>query len=162
MIVPGAGETKERETDRPLTVLMVTSEAVPFAKTGGLADVAGALPVALGRLGHDVTVVLPRYRGVEVSGEPIHTRVVQLGADRHTVKIYEQPLGPHARAWLVDEPALFDRDGIYGTNGAGDHPDNPRRFALLSRAALEVARGMGLRPTSCTRTTGRRAWRRSI
>jgi starch synthase len=125
---------------------MVTSEAVPFAKTGGLADVAGALPGALGRLGHDVTVVLPRYRGVAVTGEPIHTRVVQLGQDRHTVKIYEEPLGPHARAWLIDEPALFDRDGIYGTNGTGDHQDNPRRFALLARAALEGARGMGLAP----------------
>ena len=72
--------------------------------------------------------------------------MVQLGPDRHTVKIYEEPLGPHARAWLIDEPALFDRDGIYGTNGSGDHPDNPRRFALLARAALEGARGMGLAP----------------
>ncbi len=147
MIVPGdVDDARNRETERPLTVLMVTSEAVPFAKTGGLADVAGALPGALGRLGHDVTVVLPRYRGVAVSGEPIHTRVVQLGQDRHTVKIYEEPLGPHARAWLIDEPALFDRDGIYGTNGTGDHQDNPRRFALLARAALEGARGMGLAP----------------
>jgi starch synthase len=146
VIVPGDGDTRERDTERPLTVLMVTSEAVPFAKTGGLADVAGALPGALGKLGHDVTVVLPRYRGIAVSGEPIHTRVVQLGQDRHTVKIYEEPLGPHARAWLIDEPALFDRDGIYGTNGTGDHPDNPRRFALLARAALEGARGLGLAP----------------
>jgi starch synthase len=146
VIVPASGDTQQRDTERPLTVLMVTSEAVPFAKTGGLADVAGALPGALGRLGHDVTVVLPRYRGVAVTGEPIHTRVVQLGQDRHTIKIYEEPLGPHARAWLIDEPALYDRDGIYGTNGSGDHQDNPRRFALLARAALEGARGMGLAP----------------
>ncbi len=162
VIVPGVGDARERDTERPLTVLMVTSEAVPFAKTGGLADVAGALPGALGRLGHEVTVVLPRYRGVAVSGEPIHTRVVQLGQDRHTVKIYEEPLGPHARAWLIDEPALFDREGIYGTNGSGDHQDNPRRFALLAARRSKARAAWGSRPTSCTRTTGRRVSRRSI
>jgi starch synthase len=93
-----------------------------------------------------VTVVLPRYRGVAVSGEPIHTRVVQLGQDRHTVKIYEEPLGPHARAWLIDEPALFDRDGLYG-DGEADYPDNAYRFAVLSRAALEYLRLRGERPS---------------
>ncbi len=60
-----------------MRVLMVASEAVPFAKTGGLADVLGALPRALVRLGHEVDVVMPRYRGIEA--EPIGRITVTLG-----------------------------------------------------------------------------------
>ncbi len=121
---------------------MIASEAVPFAKTGGLADVAGALPIALGRLGHDVTLVLPRYRGVEVQGPPIATIPIKLGQELQTATIYESPMGRGARAWLVDAPPLYDRDGLYNANGH-DHPDNPRRFAFLVRAAFEavIARG---------------------
>jgi len=128
-----------------LRILMVASEAVPFAKTGGLADVAGALPVALGRLGHDVTLVLPRYRGVEVQGAPIAKLSVQLGQEILRADIYEAPLGPGARAWLVDTPPLYDREGLYGSN-SHDHPDNPRRFAFLARAAFEAVLATGRAP----------------
>jgi starch synthase len=128
-----------------LSILMVASEAVPFAKTGGLADVVAALPVALARIGHRVTTVLPRYRGVEVSGPPRLTFDVTLGRERHSVKIHEVQDHSGARIWLVDEPALYDRQGIYGTNGH-DHPDNPRRFALLARAALDAAIAAGIAP----------------
>jgi starch synthase len=134
-----------RGADDGLSILMVASEAVPFAKTGGLADVVAALPAALARIGHRVTTVLPRYRGVEVSGPPRLTLDVQLGRERHAVKIHEVEDRGGARVWLVDEPALFDRQGIYGTNGH-DHPDNPRRFALLARAALDAAVKGGLAP----------------
>ena len=58
-----AGSRKPK-ADKPLRILMIASEAQPFSKTGGLADVAAALPKALGKLGHDVTLITPRYRGV--------------------------------------------------------------------------------------------------
>jgi starch synthase len=118
------------------SVLIIGSEAVPFAKTGGLADVLGALPPALARLGWDVTVALPRYRGVER-----RTRVgglaLSIGGQSHDVVLYEAPLDG-ARALLVDIPALFDREELYGV-GSADYADNPRRFAFLVRAALEYA-----------------------
>jgi starch synthase len=151
--VDAAGTIAPRATsdaqpgERTFDIVMIASEAVGFAKTGGLADVAGALPVALGKLGHRVTIVLPRYRGIAISGKPVVDRLtVQLGGEAHTVSIYERELGANARAWLVDEPALFDRDGgLYNVDGH-DYPDNPRRFALLTRAALEGARAAGLTP----------------
>jgi starch synthase len=145
---PSAPEARVRIAERredALTILMIASEAVPFAKTGGLADVARALPLALGRLGHQVILALPRYRGIGVTRDPLLTLAIQLGQRQHTVRVYEQPLGPNARAWLVDEPALYDREGLYSTSD-GDHPDNPRRYGLLARAALEGVRAAGIRP----------------
>jgi starch synthase len=120
-----------------VSVLMVGSEALPFSKTGGLADVLGALPLALGRLGHRVTLITPKYRGVQVQGT---TRTIQVNgiggavADTHLI---EQPLAENVRAVLVDRPELYDRESLYGAGG--DYPDNPRRFAFLCRAALEYA-----------------------
>ena len=96
---------------------MVASEAAPFAKTGGLADVLMALPRALVRLGHAVDVILPRYRGVS-EGDSVTSHGV--------------------RTLFVDHPAYFDRDHLYGPGG-GDYPDNAARFAFLSRAALAWA-----------------------
>lgn len=121
----------------PRDVLMVLSEAVPFSKTGGLGDVGGALPAALVRLGHRVTVVLPRYAGspdgTDVAafapgawlGSPALRLLDHAGADGVTYR-------------FVDCPEYFAREGVYGT-AAGDYPDNHRRFALLSRSALETA-----------------------
>jgi starch synthase len=127
------------------SILMVASEAVPYSKTGGLGDVAAALPRALGRLGHRVTVVTPRYRGVAVSGEPRLELDLQLGRDSYRVSVFDESIGPNARAWLVDIPVFFDRDGYYGTGGH-DHPDNPLRFAALARAAFEAAIAAGFQP----------------
>src|SRR5215831_9940024 len=119
------------------SVLIIGSEAVPFAKTGGLADVLGALPGALTRLGWDVTVAIPRYRGV-TAGTLVDTFPVTVGAFTRDVVLFEAALVAGARAWLVDCPELFDRDTLYGPNSL-DYPDNPRRFALLVRAALDYA-----------------------
>ena len=118
-----------------VSILMVGSEALPFSKTGGLADVLGALPLALGKLGHRVTVVTPKYRGVQVHGS---SRVIQVGGIGGAVaetRVVEQPLAENVRAVLVDRPELYDRDSLYGAGG--DYPDNPRRFAFLCKAALE-------------------------
>jgi starch synthase len=119
-----------------MRILMVASEAAPYAKTGGLADVVGALPRALGRLGHSVDVVMPRYRGVD-AGVPVARVTVPLGglvADA-TVWAVSDAGG---RTLFVEHPAYFDRDYLYGAVGH-DYPDNPERFAFLCRAALEWA-----------------------
>jgi starch synthase len=117
-------------------VLIIGSEALPFSKTGGLADVLGALPPALARLGWHATLVLPRYRGVE-AGSRIGGFPLTVGGQRHDVALYEAPLDG-ARAILLDIPAFFHRDELYGA-GSADYPDNARRFAFLARAALEYA-----------------------
>jgi starch synthase len=127
-----------------LRVLMVTSEAHPFAKTGGLAEVAGALPAALAHLGHAVTVVLPRYRGVAAETPAAMRIELPLGPRTFSVGFVEQSLHNGVRAVLVDVPELFDRPGLYGVGGH-DFPDNALRFAVLSRAALEYARLQGER-----------------
>jgi starch synthase len=123
-----------------MNILMVASEAAPFAKTGGLADVLGALPAALAERGERVAVVLPAYRENEYPEVP-----------REAYRNLWIPLGPgfsvdilEARHrgvtfYFVQCPALYDRDGIYGP-GPADFPDNHLRFATLSMAALGVAR----------------------
>jgi len=121
---------------------MVASEAVPFAKTGGLADVAGALPRALARLGHDVEVVIPRYRGV-TAGERVGRITVGLGAQPLDAGVYAASVDG-VRTVFIDQPAYFDRDGIYGTQGQ-DFADNAERFAFLAHAALRWAALTGAR-----------------
>ena len=125
-------------TTSALRIVMVASEAQPFSKTGGLADVTTSLSRALGRLGHDVTLITPRYRGVD-GGVKSPVRIRGFVAERwFEAQLHEVPIGPGARALLVDCPPLFDRAGIYNESGV-DYPDNPTRFAFLSIAALEWA-----------------------
>ena len=116
---------------------MIASEAQPFSKTGGLADVAGALPKALGRLGHDVTLITPRYRGV-TDGAVVGKVSTEVAAHRFTARLMEVAVGPHSRVLLLDCPELYDRDGIY-YNARGDFDDNAVRYAVLSAAAIDWA-----------------------
>ena len=125
-------------------VLMVSSEAVPFAKTGGLGDVAGALPLALARLGLDVTLVLPRYRGM-AQGTVIDRLPITVGGRTLDVTFGEHVLAERARAVVVDCPDLYHRPEFYGI-GNKDYTDNAIRFAVLSRAALELAARAGRWP----------------
>jgi starch synthase len=123
-------------------ILMVTSEATPFAKTGGLADVLGSLPPALVRLGDEVGVVLPKYRVAETGdAEPIWLAMpLWVGPHAYSVDIHRL-LHRGVHYFFVDCPPLYDRLEIYGT-----YPDNHLRFALLSQAALGIARNI-FRPT---------------
>src|SRR5437899_7224461 len=98
------------------SALIIGSEAVPFAKTGGLADVLGALPQALARLGWDVTLVLPRYRGVG-AGSLIDRFPLSVGGYTREIGFFEAPLSSSARAILVDCPDLYDRDELYAPRG---------------------------------------------
>jgi starch synthase len=145
MSVSRRKSTPKRERVAPRSVLMIASEAVPFAKTGGLADVIGALPPAVARLGWGVTVVLPRYRGV-TDGTLQERFTLTVGGLTADVELFEVPLAPGARAVLVDCPPLYDREGLYGVDNV-DYPDNPRRFALLVRAAFELVIRQGAKPS---------------
>jgi starch synthase len=118
---------------------MVASEAAPFAKTGGLADVVGVLPEALRSLGDEVAVLIPRYGSIDLKTTrrvfdnlPIH-----LGPARFDTSIYQAAAS--YPLYLLDCPPLYDRPGLYGESGV-DYPDNHIRFAVLARAALSVAR----------------------
>ncbi|MGH9162135.1 MAG: glycogen synthase GlgA, partial [Vicinamibacteraceae bacterium] len=129
----------------PLRILFVASAAAPFSTTGGRADVASGLSKALGSLGHDVTLVVPRYHGTSVGSDAGLRLAVEMGGRRYETAFYEEPLGPGARAVLVDHPPLFDREHPYGI-GSQDYPDNPRRFGLLAQAALQYAIARDLTP----------------
>ncbi len=118
-----------------VSILMVGSEVLPFSKTGGLADVLGALPIALGKLGHRVTVVTPKYRGVQAQGSARTIHVSDVGGAVSATRVIEVPLAQNVKVVLVDRPELYDRDSIYGSGG--DYPDSPRRFGFLCKAALE-------------------------
>jgi starch synthase len=125
---------------------MVTPEARPFAKTGGLADVCGALPLALARLGHRVTIVLPKYRGMQTDGAEGQPAEVPFGLHNYPVRFIEQRVADGVTAVLIDAPGLYDRDGLYG-DAHGEFGDNAFRFAVLCRGALEYARLRGRRPS---------------
>jgi starch synthase len=117
-------------------ILMVASEGVPFAKTGGLADVVGALPRALVALGHEVDVVMPRYRGI-TAGQRDRVLTVALGGLVADAGCYVATEGG-VRTIFIDHPGYFDRDYLYGA-ADHDYPDNPERFAFLCQAALDWA-----------------------
>ncbi len=131
-----------------MKLLMVASEAAPFAKTGGLADVVGSLPLALHALGHDVRLVMPWYRAVRgVTGNlrlsrrklsiPIGGNVYQVGY--RTGELKGVPV------YFIDVPEFYDRPELYGEHGQ-DYPDNADRFGLLSLAALELVRQLKFVP----------------
>ena len=129
----------QRSAAKPkgLRILMIASEAQPFSKTGGLADVAAALPKALGRLGHEVTLMTPRYRGV-APGTIAGRVTIEMASHAFRADLHDVTLGPGARVLLVDCPELYDRPGIYNEGGQ-DYPDNAVRYAFLSAAAVEWA-----------------------
>jgi glycogen synthase len=141
-----------------VSILIVGSEALPFSKTGGLADVLGALPLALGRLGHRVTLVTPKYRSVQAPGTTRSIHVTGIGGAITETKLLEVPLADNVKAVLVDRPELYNRDTLYGAGG--DYPDSPRgsRFCAAPRSSTSCSRAR--RSTSCTLTTGKRSRRR--
>jgi len=133
---------------KPLKILLASSEVVPFAKTGGLADVIGSLPDEFEFLGHETRVFLPYYR---------HTKNQKLG-----IKIFKENLKAKLGDWdinfslyhcrrgkidfyLIDKPEYFDRNFLYGTS-LGDYPDNAVRFAFFAKAILSSAAAIKFKP----------------
>jgi len=125
---------------------MVTPEAHPFAKTGGLAEVSSALSDALTRMGHTVALVLPRYRGISVNDAERLQTTLRIGDRLLPIAVHVRRLADRLTLALVDVPELFDRESLYGT-ADGDYPDNAWRFAVFSRAALEYPRLKEWRPS---------------
>jgi starch synthase len=128
-----------------MNIVFAASECVPFAKTGGLADVVGALPAALASLGHQVSVFLPKYRQTKLSGAPPVVRSLTIPFDDHYRFCTVLDGGTHAgvRFYFIDYPPYFDRDALYGTS-LGDYRDNAERFALYSRAVVEACKVLGV------------------
>ena len=129
-----------------MRVLMAASEAAPLAKTGGLADVLGALPGALKSAGVEVAIVLPAYRAVD--RERFHVRAagwsvaVPVSDRLVNAEILTTEIAGGVPVYLVQADSYFDRDGLYGTPD-GDFLDNAERFAFFARAVLAVAERVG-------------------
>jgi starch synthase len=122
-----------------MRILFVASEGLPFSKTGGLADVVEALPKALVELGHEVAVVLPRYRGTKSATVVMPSMSIPMGRGLRFPAVANGVLVHGVRYFFVDDPEYFDREQLYGVGGK-DYPDNAERFGEFSRVAIEIAK----------------------
>jgi starch synthase len=131
----------------PLHVVMVCPEIVPFAKTGGLADMVGSLALALEQLGHHVSLVMPAYRHILRAGIPIHQSRIRItanvGGRMEEAEVLAAKIGRAIQVYLIRADRYFDRAHIYGTP-EGDYPDNLERFVFFNRAALELLGKIGV------------------
>jgi starch synthase len=138
-----------RMTEGPLKVLLAASEVAPFAKTGGLADVSGALARAVARLGHDVRVIMPRYLAVERGGftlEPVVARLAVPIADRvEESGLAVGRLDGGVPAYFLVNDRYYRREELYRTP-QGDYEDNAERFIYFSRSILEVLKALDFAP----------------
>jgi starch synthase len=125
--------------DTIVKILFVASEGLPFSKTGGLADVIEGLPRALAALGHEIAVVLPAYRGTKVASIAVPSVTVSMGGQLRFPGVADGGLLAGVRYFFVDDPAYFDREGLYGGRG-GDYPDNAERYSEFCRVAIEIAK----------------------
>ncbi|HXQ25387.1 MAG TPA: glycogen synthase GlgA [Candidatus Acidoferrales bacterium] len=126
-----------------MKILFVSSEGLPYSKTGGLADVVEALPKALHGMGHEVAILLPRYHGNKITSTLVSSVTVALGDRLRFPAIGEGPSVEGVRYFFVDDSAFFDRAQLYGDK-TGDYPDNAERFAEFSRAAIEFMKRVWL------------------
>ncbi|MFI5112202.1 MAG: glycogen synthase GlgA [Terriglobales bacterium] len=128
-----------------MKIVFAASECVPFAKTGGLADVVGALPPALAAIGHDVTVYLPKYKQTRLTDAKTVVRSITVPFDDRYRFCSVVDGGTHSgvKFYFIDYPPYFERDALYGTP-LGDYRDNAERFALYSRAVLEACKVLGV------------------
>lgn len=127
-----------------MNILIATSEIVPFAKTGGLADVGNALPKALEQIGHQPIVFLPAYRSVFETGTEFEDQQVSIeipiGSRLITGRVLKGLLpGSNVPVYLIAQNELYDREGLYGHSGQ-DYEDNCARFVFFGRAVLEAIR----------------------
>lgn len=111
-----------------MKIVICASEVVPFAKTGGLADVAGALPLALEKQGQDVIIVIPRYKAIQET---------KFNVSRLKPDISYSTIGKGIKVYFIENEKYFNRDNLY-TDKNGDYPDNLDRFAYYCRRTLEL------------------------
>jgi starch synthase len=133
----------------PLKILFVSPEVVPFAKTGGLADVAGSLPKALKNLGCDIRLVMPLYQSVRQGKFPlrkvIEDLLIPLGNRQITADIYEGELDKGLPVYFIERDEFFDRRHLYGS-AKGDFFDNDSRFSFFARGTLNAAQALEFSP----------------
>lgn len=134
---------------RSLKIVMIAAECAPYAKTGGLADVVGALPAALRALGHEVIVVMPRYSQIDGGRYGLQPFLGPLGVWMggveewcfvHRAELQGTPV------YFIESNKYFDRWGLYHDANFNDYRDNPRRFGFLTRAGLQLCRDLGFKP----------------
>ncbi len=134
---------------KPLKILMISSEVVPYAKTGGLADVVGALPQVLQRLGHEVIVVMPKYGSIDVQKFGLRRHWDSMGVwmgnmqEWCAVDVADNDGVP---TYFIEHNNFFARPGLYHDDNFNDYADNPRRFAFLTRAGLQLAQDLRFKP----------------
>jgi starch synthase len=135
--------------DRKFSVLMVTPEAAPFARTGGLGDVAGSLPAVLSSKGVKTSVILPYYRCIRESGiqaPPVLEELpVPLGVDILNASVRKARTPDGVDVYFLEREDLYDRPNLYSCH-AGDYYDNLQRFSFFCHAALSSAVALDLRP----------------
>ena len=135
---------------KPLNILFITPEIAPFVKAGGLGDVAGPLCAALMARGHQVRVVIPRYRTLCVpvdSQEKVLAEMgVWMGDVQEWCSVWRTSTAEKVPLFLIEHKLFFDREGIYHDNALGDYGDNPRRFGFLTQAALQLCRDTAFKP----------------
>ncbi|MCZ6777172.1 MAG: glycogen synthase GlgA [Ignavibacteria bacterium] len=141
---------------KPLNVLFLSSEVDPFAKTGGLADVSGALPQSIKELNHEIRIIMPCYGSINERKSKLHnmTRLreikVPVGAKSMLANVKSSFISNNhikVQVYFLDNPALFGRSGLYvHPETMKDYPDNDERFIFFSRGVLEVLKKMGWQP----------------
>jgi starch synthase len=122
-----------------MRILFAASEALPYAKTGGLADVIEALPRALVKLGHEVAVFLPCYRHIKTTSVAVPSLTVPMGTRLRFPAIANGGVHRGVRYFFLDDSFYFDRDGIYGDRNR-EYPDNAERYTEFCRATIELAK----------------------
>lgn len=132
-----------------IKILFAASEVTPFAKTGGLADVAGSLPAALAALGHQVVIVMPFYRSVKEGSFNLKRFDKSLSfsfkGQQLDAGIYTAKLKRNTHVYFIQRDEFFDRSDLYGTS-EGDYFDNPERFIFFSRGVLELTKLIEFHP----------------
>src|SRR6266516_5068907 len=128
-----------------MRILFVAAEVAPFSKSGGLGDVAGALPAALAARGHELAVVTPRYGSIDPAAHSLRRLEATVQARGEVAGLLHGRLGGADVYFLEHERWYGGRRGLYHEHGR-DYPDNAQRFAFLCRAALDLPRAMGFEP----------------
>ena len=134
-----------------MRILFVSAEAVPYAKTGGLADVAGTIPRWLEGMGQEIRLVMPYFRQARERAanevEDLGVKLsVPLGGETVTARLLRTMMpGSTVPVWFIDQPELYDREQLYGTP-EGDYTDNARRFIFYARAVLAAAKALDWAP----------------
>lgn len=131
---------------RRLKIVITASEMAPFAKTGGLADVVGALPKALAARGHEVIVVMPKYASVKADMALFHSPMgVWMGGAQEWCSVH-MAMYEGIPVYFIEHNNYFGRKGLYNDENMNEYGDNPKRFSFLSRAAIQLCQDLGYSP----------------